>query len=90
MTRDEQVRLALETIIDLEVEDLTSAERRELVSLAHHIDTSLNRQTSRNIALYGDAYFDNPSRLARSLGCTKADCKVCLRMPDRSLPGDAA
>lgn len=71
-------------IVDLEPEDLSAAERRAVLRLAHHVDRDLNRQTSSN--KHANRTFEQPSRLAKTLGCMVKDCKVCNKIPDRTVP----
>lgn len=86
MTADQDVAKVLQMVVDLEVEDVDRSELAALIRVAHRIDRKLNAQTVTNLKLYGDRYYLEPSRLAKQLGCSKADCKVCTKTPDRSVP----
>jgi hypothetical protein len=73
----------LERVVELAVltEETTSEEQKSLIQVAHRVDAELNKQSSFNP--HADRTYEKPSRLAREAGCSKADCRICTKVPCR-------
>lgn len=79
---EKDLEVLITLVIENELEDLDRNERRVLLRVAHHVDKRLNRQTITNPDK--DEYYENPSHLARMIGCKDAKCRICNLDPNRA------